>query len=88
MLVLALLAVPISHSQPRQGRYARLLLALLVYIIYVNLLGAGRSMIGSGALASWAGLWWAHLLPLLLAWWLLRRQLGLSWWPWRRTASA
>jgi lipopolysaccharide export system permease protein len=88
VLVLALLAVPISHSQPRQGRYARLLLALLVYIIYVNLLGAGRSMIGSGALASWAGLWWAHLLPLLLAWWLLRRQLGLSWWPWRRTASA
>jgi len=84
VLVLALLAVPISHSQPRQGRYARLLLALLVYIVYVNLLGAGRTMIGSGKLASWLGLWWAHLLPLLLAWWLLRRQLGLSWWPWAR----
>ncbi len=88
VLVLALLSVPISHSQPRQGRYARLLLALLVYIIYVNLLGAGRSLIGSGTLASWVGLWWAHLLPLLLAWWLMRRQLGLSWWPWRGTASA
>ena len=81
VLVLALLAVPISHSQPRQGRYARLLLALLVYVVYVNLLGAGRTLLGSGELAPWLGLWWAHLPPLLLAWWLLRRQLGLPFWP-------
>lgn len=88
VLLLALLAVPISHSQPRQGRYARLLLALLVYVLYVNLLGAGRTLIGSGRLVAEAGLWWAHLLPLLLAWWLLRRQLGFRWWPWSRAQSA
>jgi lipopolysaccharide export system permease protein len=81
VLVLALLAVPVSHSQPRQGRYARLLLALLVYVVYVNLLGAGRTLLGGGELAPWLGLWWAHLPPLLLAWWLLRRQLGLPFWP-------
>lgn len=87
VLVLALLAVPISHSQPRQGRYARLLLALLAYVVYVNLLGAGRTLLGAGELAPWFGLWWAHLPPLLLAWWLLRRQLGQSFWPWRRVAT-
>jgi lipopolysaccharide export LptBFGC system permease protein LptF len=57
------------------------LLALLVYVVYVNLLGAGRTLLGSGELAPWLGLWWAHLPPLLLAWWLLRRQLGLPFWP-------
>jgi lipopolysaccharide export system permease protein len=49
--------------------------------VYVNLLGAGRTLLGSGELAPWLGLWWAHLPPLLLAWWLLRRQLGLPFWP-------
>ncbi len=81
VVVLALLAVPISHSPPRQGRYARLLLALLAYVFYVNLLGAGRTLLGAGELAAWGGLWWAHLPPLLLAWGLLRRQLGRPFWP-------
>ncbi len=87
VVVLALLAVPVSHSQPRQGRYARLLLALLAYVVYVNLLGAGRTLLGSGEIAAWLGLWWAHLPPLLLAWWLLRRQLGLPFWPVRGAAA-
>jgi lipopolysaccharide export system permease protein len=88
VLVLAFLAVPISHSQPRQGRYARLLLALLAYVVYVNLLGAGRTLIGSGKIVPWVGLWWAHLPPLLLAWLLLRRQLALPWLPGRRAEAA
>jgi len=81
--VLALLAVPVSHSRPRQGRYARLLLALAVFVVYVNLLGGGRTLIATGQWPPWIGLWWAHLLPLLLAWILLRRQLNRSWLPWR-----
>lgn len=86
VLVLALLAVPISHSQPRQGRYARLLLALLAYIVYVNLLAAGRNMIGAEKLTPALGLWWIHGVPLLFAWILLRRQLGLPLWPGMRPA--
>lgn len=88
VLVLAFIAVPVSHSPPRQGRYARLMLALLAYVVYVNLLGAGRTLLGGGKLPSELGLWWAHLPLLLLGWALLRRQLGRSWWPGRRPVPA
>src|SRR5690606_32767932 len=38
LLVLALLAVPLSRSSPREGRYSRIGVGLLLYIIYANTL--------------------------------------------------
>ena len=35
-LILAIIAVPLSKSQPRQGRYGKLAVGLLVFIIYFN----------------------------------------------------
>ena len=74
--VLALLAVPLSRSQPRQGRYGRLAIGLLVFIIYFNLLSAGKAWIEKGSMPVAAGLWWAHGLMLLLALTLLAVQNG------------
>ncbi len=75
-LLLALLAVPLSRSRPRQGRSARLLTGVVLYLVYMNLLALGRSWLGHGQLPDWAGLWWAHL-PLLLLWLgLLAREQG------------
>ena len=71
LLVLALLALPLSRSSPREPRYARLLLALLTWFIYYNLLLLGRSWIGAGRLAPGLGLWWAHGLFLAVALWLI-----------------
>jgi len=64
-MALALLALPLSQLQPRQGRYARVAPALLIFFLYINLLGAGRSSIARGTLPAWPGLWAVHGLVLL-----------------------
>jgi lipopolysaccharide export system permease protein len=75
-VILAILAVPLSRSQPRQGRYGRLAVGLLVFIIYFNLLSAGKAWIEKGSMPVAAGLWWAHALMLMLAFGLLAAQNG------------
>lgn len=70
-LVLALLALPLSRTPPRSARYGRLLLAVLSYIVYLNLLSLGRAWIADGSMPVWLGLWWVHLPALALALWLL-----------------
>ena len=37
---------------------------ILVYIIYSNLLGVGRTLVEDGRVPAWLGLWWAHVLVL------------------------
>jgi lipopolysaccharide export system permease protein len=66
-LVLPLLAVPLARLRPRQGRFARVWLAVLVYFIYSNLLSAGKVWLARGLMPDWLGLWWTHAAIALLA---------------------
>lgn len=66
-LLLALLAVPLARSQPREPRYAKILLALVAYVLYSNLLGIGRGWLADGTLPPGVGLWWLHAGMLALA---------------------
>ena len=75
-MVLAILAVPLSRSQPRQGRYGRLAIGMLVFIIYFNLMSAGKSWIEQGVVPTTVGLWWVHGLMLAAALLLLAIQNG------------
>ena len=59
-LVLVVLAVPLGRSSPRQGRYAKLLAAILVYVLYSNLLGISQVWIEREQIPAWIGLWWVH----------------------------
>ncbi len=61
-LLLALLALPLSRTSPRQGRYGKLAIAILVYIVYSNLLGAARVWLERGIIPAPLGLWWVHAL--------------------------
>ena len=54
-LLLALAAIPLSRSRPRQGRYAKMLVALGIYAIYFNLLDVSRSWVEQG---SSNYIWW------------------------------
>jgi lipopolysaccharide export system permease protein len=65
-LVLTLLAVPLSRLRPRQGRYARVWLAVLIYFIYSNLISAGQVWVARGAIPEYLGLWWVHAAVALL----------------------
>lgn len=73
VLVLAVLAVPLARTRPRETRYASLLVALLGYLIYLGWLGIARSMIEQGKVPAFVGLWWVHLPVAALAVWLLLR---------------
>ncbi|HEY0960827.1 MAG TPA: LptF/LptG family permease, partial [Pseudomonadales bacterium] len=79
--VLALLAVPLSRVSPREGRFARIVPAILVYIAYFALLLAARDRLADGELPPVVGLWWIHLLFLAGGWALFTGRLTL---PWRR----
>lgn len=74
-VVLMVLAVPLSRTTPRQGRYAKLFMGILVFIIYYNLLGTAQVWVEKGQLPAVPGLWWVHLVPLAIATWLWRRDL-------------
>jgi lipopolysaccharide export system permease protein len=66
-IVLALLAVPLSRLRPRQGRYARLGFAVLIFFVYIQLTIAGRTWLARGVTPEWLGLWWVHVTAALLS---------------------
>lgn len=76
VLVLAFMAVPLGRSSPRQGRYAGLVIGLLIYISYANLLGAARVWVERGKVPALVGLWWVHALFLAAALVLLAMRYG------------
>ncbi len=70
VLLLALMAVPLAHARPREGRYGRLVLAMVVYLAYSNLLTAARLWTDKSPDApAWIGLWPVHLAMLTFALW-------------------
>lgn len=74
VLLMVVIAVPLAHIGPRQGRYGKLVLGLLVYLVYANLLGAGQTALERGVVPAWAGLWWVHGAALVLGLWLWMRR--------------
>jgi lipopolysaccharide export system permease protein len=75
-IILAILAVPLSRSQPRAGRYGRLAIGLLVFIIYLNMMSAAKAWIEQSAISPALGIWWVHGCMLLFALGLLAVQNG------------
>ncbi len=63
-LGLALLAIPLARSPPRQARYGRMVLGFMGYLISIQLMILGTDLIAKGKLSAEIGLWWL-LLPLL-----------------------
>lgn len=72
--VLMVLAVPLAKLRPRQGRFARVGLAVLAYFLYSNVVATVRVWIEKGDTGGALGLWWVHLLPLAAAAWLIWRE--------------
>jgi lipopolysaccharide export system permease protein len=73
-LVLTLVAVPLSRLRPRQGRYARVGFAIVVYFVYSNLLSAAKVWVEKGELPPVVGVWWVHLAVLGLGLYLVFRE--------------
>ena len=63
-----LMAVTLSFAKPRQGRFANLFKAILIIIVYYNVLSLARNYLVQGVLAWWLGVWWVHAVFFLLGW--------------------
>lgn len=61
LVLLGLLAVLLARTSPRQGRYARLFNAILLYFVYNNLLGITRELTEQGEIPTAIGVWPVHL---------------------------
>lgn len=79
VIILGLIAVTLSRVDPRQGRFARVFAAILVYVVYSNMMGVGRSWLERGVVPSWLGLWWVHIAAITLFFVLWVQQFGAAW---------
>ena len=86
-LILALLAIPLSYVNPRAGRSANMIIAILVYAIYNNLMSISQAWVGQGRLPFWLGVWAVHALMLLPVAFLFYRRMVVRM-PWQRQVSA
>jgi len=78
-VILALMAIPLSRTNPRQGRYSKLFVAILIFAVYVVIIAMGKVWIEKGLMPAQLGLWWIHILALLLTVAGLLAQSGIRW---------
>lgn len=69
-VLLTLLSIPLAKIAPRQGRYSRIGVVVLLYFVYSNLLSAARTWMEKGWMPGSVGVWWVHALVAVLILWL------------------
>jgi lipopolysaccharide export system permease protein len=74
VLVLLMLALPLSRQSPREARYGRLLIAVLSYFLYITVMSIIRTMIIKGTLHTSAPMWTIHTILCAVSAWFLYKQ--------------
>ena len=74
IVVLGMLAVPLARTTPREGRYGKLFLAVVVYFVYTNALSVAENLVERDMVPGPVGVWPVHAAMALLAVALLVRQ--------------
>jgi len=67
IIVLGLLGLKLSKTGPREGRFAKLFIAIVLYVVYNQLLVTSRDLIADGVLGWQWGLWGVPLVFLFYA---------------------
>jgi len=68
--LICLLAIPLSRTQPRKGKFSRLLPSILIYLIYVLIMMYSRKLIESGKIPGALGFWWIHAAMAMFIYWM------------------
>lgn len=63
-LLLAVFAIPLSYVNPRAGRSANFIVAVLIFVLYNNLMTICQSLVAQGRLSFGVGWWVLHVLVL------------------------
>jgi lipopolysaccharide export system permease protein len=77
-VLFALLGVPLSRTDPRQGKYAKVVVAVIIYALYYNLSAVAKRWVEQAVVGSIPGIFWvqALLAGLLIALFLLPSRSG------------
>jgi lipopolysaccharide export system permease protein len=63
---MALIAIPMSQVNPRQGRFFKMAPAILLYLAYIGGLIATSSMVAAGKMNPIVGVWPVHVIFLAI----------------------
>ena len=88
VMLLTMLAVPLAKTNPRHGRYSKLLVAVLSCVVYFNMLNVARVWLEQQRVPAAFGLWWVHAALFLVATVLLFAQNSMLRWRPVRAAAA
>ncbi len=66
-LLLALLGIPLSRTNPRRGKYAKLGTALIIFAVYYQLFTIAKTNVENGNIDPVIGIWWVPAMLLALA---------------------
>ena len=61
-LLLALIGVPLSRTNPRKGKYARVGLAVVIFAVYYNIFVVAKTWVEKGQVPPFPGIWWVPAL--------------------------
>lgn len=81
-LILAVMAIPLSFVNPRAGRSLNLIMAVVIYMLYNNMISVTNAWVGAGRLGPTAGLVILHAVMLVLALALFKYRMSVF--SWRR----
>ena len=81
-LGLVLIAIPLAYVNPRLGNYTAMFYAVLIYLIYSNLLNLTQNFVSQGKISVFIGVWLIHVLAILISIGLIRNRINpsLKWW--------
>ena len=61
-LILGFIAIPLSYSSPKKGRYSKIFLGAVIYFIYFISMAIAKKIYLLAYIPSFFGLWWIHIL--------------------------
>ncbi|MGZ9899219.1 LPS export ABC transporter permease LptF [Shewanella gaetbuli] len=64
--LLTLIAVPLARVNVRQGKFAKMFPAILLYLGYFGLMVAGRKALQDEVIPAYLGMWWIHVCALVM----------------------
>ena len=73
-LVLGLLALPMARQKTRSSTLGKLVIAVLAYLVFANMLILARTFIAEGKAPAELGLWWVLIPVFVFSAWLFARQ--------------